>query len=74
MMFHHNSLGDKMPFKSKEQQGYLYAKKPEVAEEFSEKTSKRDYNNLPEHVDQKKGKSDHMKMLSKRYMRAKSVK
>lgn len=38
-----------MPFKSKAQQGYLFAKKPEVAREFASKTPKSAYSNLPEH-------------------------
>lgn len=29
-----------MPFKSKAQRGYLFAKKPKVAREFAEKTPK----------------------------------
>lgn len=63
-----------MPFKSKAQQRFLFASRPKVAEEFAEKTPEKDYNKLPEHVDQKKGKNEHMKMLSNKYMRAKSVK
>lgn len=38
-----------MPFVSKAQQGYLFAKKPEVAKEFAKHTSKSDYKKLPEH-------------------------
>lgn len=63
-----------MPFKSKAQQRYLFARHPEVAEEFAEHTPEKDYKKLPEHVDEKKGKNLHMKQLSKKYMRAKSVK
>ena len=44
-----------MPFKSKAQQGYLYAKKPAIAKEFAEHTSKAQYKKLPEHT-KKKGK------------------
>jgi hypothetical protein len=44
-----------MPFKSKAQQKYLFAKKPEVAKEFAEKTT--NYKALPEHVKKKKKKS-----------------
>jgi len=40
-----------MPFKSKAQQGFLYAKKPKVAKEFASKTPASAYANLPEHVD-----------------------
>lgn len=45
-----------MPFKSKAQQGYLYAKKPEVAKEFAEHTPKSAYKKMPEHVKKKKKK------------------
>lgn len=37
-----------MPFKSKAQQGYLFAKKPEVAKKLAKKT--RNYKDLPEKV------------------------
>ena len=43
-----------MPFKSKAQQKYLYAKEPEVAKEFAEHTPKSAYAKLPEHVKKKK--------------------
>lgn len=43
-----------MPFKSKAQMRYLYAKEPEVAKEFADKTSKKKMKKLPEKV--KKGK------------------
>ncbi len=43
-----------MPFKSKAQQGYLFAKKPEVAKEFAEHTTKEQYKKLPEHAKKKK--------------------
>lgn len=52
-----------MPFKSKAQQRYLYAREPEVAEEFAEHTPKSTYKKLPEHV--KKKKSDLKKMSLK---------
>ncbi len=39
-----------MPFKSKSQQGYLYLNKPKIAEEFAEKTTKKEYEDMPEHV------------------------
>lgn len=45
-----------MPFKSKAQMKYLYAKEPEVAKEFAEKTSKKKMNNLPEKVKKAKKK------------------
>jgi len=37
-----------MPFQSKAQQRYLFAKNPKVAQEFASKT--KDYKDLPEHV------------------------
>jgi hypothetical protein len=39
-----------MPFKSKAQMRFLYAKKPEIAKEFSEKTSKAKLKRLKEKV------------------------
>lgn len=41
-----------MPFKSKAQQRYLYANKPDLAKEFQKGTPKK----LPEHVKVKKRK------------------
>ena len=43
-----------MPFKSRSQQAYLFAKKPEIAEEFAEHTPKSAYKKLPEHVSKDK--------------------
>jgi hypothetical protein len=43
-----------MPFESKAQQGYLFAKKPKVANRFAAETPKSVYKNLPEHVRRKK--------------------
>lgn len=43
-----------MPFKSRAQQKFLFAKHPEVAEEFAEKTPKSTYKNMPEHVSKDK--------------------
>lgn len=43
-----------MPFKSKAQMKYLYAKEPEVAKEFAEKTSKKQMKSLPAKVKKKK--------------------
>jgi len=37
-----------MPFKSKAQQAYLFAKKPAIAKEFAAKT--KSFKKLPEHV------------------------
>ncbi len=48
-----------MPFKSKAQQRYLYAKEPAVAEKFSKET--KDFKSLPERKTQAK-----RKMRSKR--------
>lgn len=50
------SIGEKVPFKSKAQQAYLFAKHPNVAEKFAEETPKSAYKKLPEHVKKKKKK------------------
>jgi len=42
-----------MPFKSRAQQGFLFAKEPEVAKEFAAHTPKAAYKRLPEHVKDK---------------------
>ena len=55
-----------MPFKSKAQQRYLFAKEPEVAEEFAEKTPKASYKKLPEHVSKDK---NGLKAYSKKHRR-----
>ena len=60
-----------MPFKSKAQQKYLFSQKPEIAEEFADKTPKKDYKNLPEHVAQDK---NGLKKYSKKYGRKKNEK
>jgi hypothetical protein len=52
-----------MPFKSKAQQGYLFANNPKVAKEFAAKTPKAAYKKLPVHV--KKAKSAYSKMRAK---------
>lgn len=39
-----------MPFRSKAQQGYLFAKHPDVAKRFAADTPSDLYKNLPEHV------------------------
>jgi hypothetical protein len=41
-----------MPFESKSQQRFMYAKHPEIAKEFQEKTPKG--KDLPEHAAKKK--------------------
>jgi hypothetical protein len=45
-----------MPFKSKAQQRWMYANKPELAKEFAAKTPKGKAKRLPEHVKPKKKK------------------
>jgi len=57
-----------MPFASKKQQAYLFAKKPEVAEEFAEKTPKSAYKKLPEYVKDK----NKLQEYSKKYRRKKN--
>ena len=55
-----------MPFKSKAQQAFLFAKHPDVAEEFAEHTPKSAYKKLPEHVSKDK---NGLKAYSKKYRR-----
>lgn len=51
-----------MPFKSKSQQAFLFAKHPDVAEEFAENTPKSAYKKLPQHVSKdKNGLKDYTK-------------
>lgn len=42
-----------MPFESKAQQGYLFAKKPDVAKDFAQHTPAGAYRNLPQHAGDK---------------------
>ena len=58
-----------MPFKSRAQQAFLFAKKPEIAEEFAEHTPKSDYKKLPEHVSKDK---NNLKSYNKKYRRIKN--
>lgn len=58
-----------MPFKSKKQMRYLYAYKPDVAEEFAEHTEKEAYKRLPEYAKDK----NHLKEYSKKYRRSKDA-
>ena len=58
-----------MPFVSKAQQRYLYAKEPDVAEEFAEHTPKKAYNRLPEHVAKDK---NGLKGYTKKHRRSKN--
>lgn len=43
-----------MPFKSKAQQRYLYAREPKVAERYAAETPKGAYGKLPERAKKKK--------------------
>jgi len=54
-----------MPFKSRAQQGFLFAREPKVAREFAEETPKSAYKKLPEHVRDK----NRLKEISKKYRR-----
>lgn len=56
-----------MPFRSKKQQAYLYARHPDVAEKFAEETPKSAYANLPTKVPDK----NRLKEYSKKYRRKK---
>lgn len=60
-----------MPFKSKAQQSFLEINKPDVAKEFEEKTSKKQYKNLPEHVAKDK---NGLKSYTKKHRRPKDGK
>lgn len=57
-----------MPFKSKAQQRYLFAKEPDVAEEFADHTPKSAYKKLPEHVSKDK---NGLKAYTKKHRRSK---
>lgn len=54
-----------MPFVSKAQQKFLYAREPEVAEKFAEHTPKSAYSKLPDYVRDK----NRLKQLSNKYRR-----
>jgi len=56
-----------MPFKSKAQQRYLYAREPKVAKRYAEETTSMSYGRLPERVGKRKKKkfSDIAKGLGK---------
>lgn len=58
-----------MPFRSRAQQAFLFAKKPEVAEEFAEHTPKSAYKKLPEHAKT----NSRLKEYTKKYGRKKDV-
>lgn len=59
-----------MPFKSRAQQRLLFAKHPEIAEEFAEKTPKSAYKKLPEHVAKDK---NGLKAYTKKHRRKKDA-
>jgi hypothetical protein len=50
-----------MPFKSKAQQGFLFAKNPKVAKEFAAETTKKDYAHLPAHLRKRAKRKDREK-------------
>jgi inorganic pyrophosphatase/exopolyphosphatase len=54
-----------MPFESKKQRGFLFAKKPKVAEEFAEKTSAKEEKELPEYASRKKKQVQALKKMIK---------
>ena len=59
-----------MPYKSIAQQKFLHAKKPEIAQEFDEKTPKSAYKKMPEHVSKDKNR---LKEYSKKHRRKKNA-
>jgi len=52
-----------MPFASKSQQRFMFAKHPEMAKEFASKMSDKDFSKLPEKVS--KTRQEAFKRLSK---------
>jgi len=54
-----------MPFASKAQQAYLFAKEPKIAEKFAEHTPKSAYKELPEKAKDK----NRLKEISKKHRR-----
>lgn len=62
------NVGVKMPFKSKAQQAYLAINEPEVAKEFAEHTSAKQYKRLPQHVAKDK---NGLQALSKKHRSSK---
>ena len=55
-----------MPFKSKAQMRFLYAKKPGVAKEFSDKTSHMKLKRLPEKVGAKKASHEASELIRRK--------
>jgi len=60
-----------MPFKSKAQQGYLFAKKPAIAKKWAKKYGVP--KNLPEHKKKMKGMSTHPEVNCNEAMRRQSL-
>lgn len=60
-----------IPFRSRAQQGFLFANHPDIAEDFAEKTPKSAYKNMPEHVTKDK---NGLKAYTKKYRRKKDGK
>jgi hypothetical protein len=54
-----------MPFKSKAQQGYLYATNPKVAERFAKETPKSAYKSMPDYAKKKKKRGKFTEIASK---------
>jgi len=59
-----------MPFVSKAQQRFLYAREPEVAEKFAEHTPSSAYKKLPEYVSKDRNR---LKELSNKHRRKKNA-
>lgn len=57
-------------FKSRAQQRYLFAKEPDVAEEFAEKTPTSDYKNLPDYTPKDK---NGLKFYTQKHRRSKNA-
>lgn len=60
-----------MPYKSRAQQAFLHAKKPEIAKRFDEETPKSAYKKLPEHYRSKD--KNRFKDYEKRHRRKENV-
>jgi hypothetical protein len=52
-----------MPFKSKAQQGFMFANKPKLAAEMADKMSSKMFKDLPDKVNAKKGKRGKVKSM-----------
>ncbi len=57
-----------MPFSSKAQQRYMFAKHPDIAQEFADHTPKSAYAKLPDK--KSKSRKEHMKKVSHDLMRS----